>query len=581
MACTKGGCHQQSIMMQPLDSQDKEVVITDQEESIAVVTPLPRRELFLIWIIHASQGFQTTMLFPMLVFMVEKYGKAGKDGHAVGYNAGLLASLFPLAQVCSAVLWGAVSDRYGRRPWLAFGNFISAVSSLLLGLCQSFASACSVRFFGGLLNGTMIITKSTLAELCDGTNQSKGFGILNLAWGIGAIAGPVFSGLLAEPCVQYYKSTTCPVFLKMHPFLLPCLSATLFSSVAVCAALMLKETNPRNDSKKIPYEQLTYQKIPSQVHPDERDSVSKCHSVPNEAQTKEAQYFAATFRNDPDTDLESDQIKDVNSMQKLLVLISTKQQEEICKKHLDPSSPCLAPSNISTADSDVPLPRSSWIPTIPLAMSILKDRGVLLSSFCYSMTGLIFIITDELFPMFGASSQTVGGLGFSSADLGIILGEGGLVLFVYTLVLYPRVAERLGPLRCFRYGILGCVPIWFLFPACSMLGDHPTLLWSLLLFSMSARSVVGCTTFTGVLILVSNSATSENMGTVTGLSHSFCSFFRAIGPVFGGALWSYTSTKSFPFHQFLAWAFVAVLSIGTYGLSFLLPPSLVRPKDNR
>lgn len=183
--------------------------------------------------------------------------------------------------------------------------------------------------------------------------------------------------------------------------------------------------------------------------------------------------------------------------------------------------------------------------------------------------------------MFGATSKTIGGLGFSSADLGIVLGEGGLVLFVYTLVLYPRVAERLGPLRCFRYGILGSVPLWLLFPACSMLAGHPTLLWSLLLLTMSARSVVGCTTFTGVLILVSNSATPENMGTVTGLSHSFCSFFRAIGPALGGAIWSYTSSKTFPLHPFLAWAFVALLSIGTYGLSYLLPTTLVRPKPNQ
>lgn len=180
--------------------------------------------------------------------------------------------------------------------------------------------------------------------------------------------------------------------------------------------------------------------------------------------------------------------------------------------------------------------------------------------------------------MFGAASRSVGGLGFTSSSLGMILGEGGVVLCLYTLLLYPKVCRRLGPVKCFRLGILSTIPLWIFFPMSSLLFSAPVLQWTLLLLCMAARSVSACTTFTGVLILVSNSAAPGNMGAVTGLSHSFCSFFRAIGPACGGLIWSFASGKTFFLHQFLAWQFVVVLSSFTYGLSFLLPMSLSKPK---
>lgn len=220
------------------------------------------------------------------------------------------------------------------------------------------------------------------------TNQAQGFGILNLAWGIGAIAGPVISGVLAQPCVQY-KSSHCPMFLQMHPFLLPCLSATIFSSIAVCASLSLKETNPRIEPKSLPY-----QKISSPGYLDnEVDPASKHQSASSEQQTKEVEYFKASFYNEAETNVEKFQMKDISCNQKLLVMIPANQQDDN-SKDIGCTTPSLSSIEIATGDS-ADLPRNSSSSPIPSTMSILKDRDVLLSSFCYSMTGLIFIITGE------------------------------------------------------------------------------------------------------------------------------------------------------------------------------------------
>jgi hypothetical protein len=67
---------------------------------------------------------------------------------------------------------------------------------------------------------------------------------LNLAWGIGSVTGPVVSGLLAQPCIQY-KLPKCPTLLANYPFLLPCLGAAVFSVASIIASVSLTETNPR------------------------------------------------------------------------------------------------------------------------------------------------------------------------------------------------------------------------------------------------------------------------------------------------------------------------------------------------
>ncbi|KAL2651613.1 hypothetical protein R1flu_019741 [Riccia fluitans] len=273
--------------------------------------------------------------------------------------------------------------------------------------------------------------------------------------------------------------------------------------------------------------------------------------------------------------------------QKFIVIISSSKEDSLKQKPMDTASALpYAIEEAATDNTQTDSVEEARQPTKSHQLStldLLRDRNVLLSSFLnsYARAGLTFIITDELFPMYGVTSVQNGGLGYSSSKLGVVLGEAGVVLCLYTLLVYPSVAKRFGPLYCFRYGILCSIPCWLLFPTCSLLSATPIIQWVLIMFTMAIRSAVACSVFTGVLILVSNSASSDNVGVVTGLSHSFCSFYRATGPALGGTIWSFVSTKTFLFHQYLAWLFVVLLSLCTFGLSYTLPKSLVHPKDKR
>jgi MFS family permease len=189
------------------------------------------------------------------------FGVAEHNPHLIGRYAGFLASLFPFAQFCTSLLWGSVSDRVGRKPVLMFGNIVASVSAVLFGLSGNYTMACLVRLIGGFLNGVITVTKTTLGELCDKTNQRQGFAVLSLGWGIGTIAGQVIGGVAARPC-QQYNFKHCPAILRHHPFILPCIGAAFFSAVAAIATFFLTETLNRSGFVKIEEEALELVEAP-------------------------------------------------------------------------------------------------------------------------------------------------------------------------------------------------------------------------------------------------------------------------------------------------------------------------------
>lgn len=67
--------------------------------------------------------------------MVEDMGYTGNE---LGYHAGMLAAAFCFAQFLTAVPWGMVSDRFGRKPTIIVGTIGSGLGMLLFGLSRTF-----------------------------------------------------------------------------------------------------------------------------------------------------------------------------------------------------------------------------------------------------------------------------------------------------------------------------------------------------------------------------------------------------------------------------------------------------------
>ena len=90
----------------------------------------------------------------------------GIDDTNASFYAGLLVSAFAVAEACTAMLWGGVSDRYGRKPIILVGLAGTALSSLVFGFASNFWVALGARVIGGLLNGNVAVMQTAVAELC-------------------------------------------------------------------------------------------------------------------------------------------------------------------------------------------------------------------------------------------------------------------------------------------------------------------------------------------------------------------------------------------------------------------------------
>ena len=83
----------------------------------------------------------------------------------VGNKAGYLGGAYFIGNFIGSLLWGWISDKIGRRPVLLMGMLGTLATELLFGFSQNFAWAIAARFFWGLLNGNMGVSKTYISEV--------------------------------------------------------------------------------------------------------------------------------------------------------------------------------------------------------------------------------------------------------------------------------------------------------------------------------------------------------------------------------------------------------------------------------
>jgi len=75
------------------------------------------------------------------------------DGKQTAMYAGMVTSAFAFAEFSTGVVWGRISDKFGRKPVLLCGLAGTGVSMLVFGFSPNITTALIARALGGLLNG--------------------------------------------------------------------------------------------------------------------------------------------------------------------------------------------------------------------------------------------------------------------------------------------------------------------------------------------------------------------------------------------------------------------------------------------
>ena len=108
-------------------------------------------------------------------------------------------SAFLLTQTATTVVFGKLSDLYGRRPVLLFGIAIFLVGSVLCGFAWSMPSLILFRLIQGVGAGAIQPVGITIiGDLYPAQERGKIQGYLASVWGVSSVLGPLCGGLIIQ-----------------------------------------------------------------------------------------------------------------------------------------------------------------------------------------------------------------------------------------------------------------------------------------------------------------------------------------------------------------------------------------------
>lgn len=115
-------------------------------------------------------------------------------------HVGGLLTVYALASFFTAPLWGAYSDRTGRKKLIAIGLAGFSLSFFLFAaFTDSLALMYLSRVIGGLFSGALYTAVTGfVADLTDEENRNKYMGLLGMSIGLGFIFGPAIGGILGD-----------------------------------------------------------------------------------------------------------------------------------------------------------------------------------------------------------------------------------------------------------------------------------------------------------------------------------------------------------------------------------------------
>lgn len=174
-----------------------------------------KRSLWIIVGITVLNAIGMTIVLPLFPFLLEKYVPA----KSVAVVMSALVSLFAVCTFFAAPIFGALSDRYGRKPILLVSLLGSAVGYVLLG----FGGALWVLFLGRIIDGLTAGNQSALfAYISDSTEpdeRGKWFGYLGGAIGLGFMIGPTIGGVLGSVSITLPFYITAGITLACMLFI--------------------------------------------------------------------------------------------------------------------------------------------------------------------------------------------------------------------------------------------------------------------------------------------------------------------------------------------------------------------------
>jgi len=173
--------------------------------------------LFLICVIDVL-GFG--ILIPLIPYIATRFG-------ATPAAITPILGIYSLCQLLAAPIWGALSDRYGRRPILISSMLGACASYLLLAVATNVPMLFAARALAGIMAGNIAAAMAYATDISSSADRARSLGLVGAAIGIGFMLGPAVGGALAGEHLQSAN------------FLRPALLSAALSVLAALLVLVL------------------------------------------------------------------------------------------------------------------------------------------------------------------------------------------------------------------------------------------------------------------------------------------------------------------------------------------------------
>lgn len=155
-----------------------------------------KRQLFIIWTAQfvAANGFSFALPF-VPFYMQQNLGVSQSD---LPFYTALFGAFAPFMMMIFSPVWGALSDRYGRRKMLLRSYVGGLVSLGLMGAVQGPVMLLALRLLQGMFCGTVSAAQTLVSTQTPDEHNGFALASLHSAMFSGYMTGSFFGGIFAE-----------------------------------------------------------------------------------------------------------------------------------------------------------------------------------------------------------------------------------------------------------------------------------------------------------------------------------------------------------------------------------------------
>ncbi|HEY7268440.1 MAG TPA: MFS transporter [Dehalococcoidia bacterium] len=158
--------------------------------------PAWQRTLYIVLVTQFIALAGGNLVFPFLPLYIEDLGIHDKS--QVAFYAGLTSTATGVTLFIFSPVWGALADRFGRKPLLLRAYLGATFSMGLQGIAQNVWQLFVLRAFQGAFVGTIPAAAALVASGTPPERVGYAMGLLQMAQFTSATAGPLIGGFLAD-----------------------------------------------------------------------------------------------------------------------------------------------------------------------------------------------------------------------------------------------------------------------------------------------------------------------------------------------------------------------------------------------